>query len=152
MSWGLGTDAPWRSRTRATPLIATILAALVAGMAAGALTDPFEANTRSGAGPIADARALARLDAHRMLLRARLSASETRQAQAAAAVELAEAYGQAAEAADSPHLVTVAHEAERAYAGLGAAGDEGSAHRFAAASDEVARAESRVAAAVARRR
>jgi hypothetical protein len=143
--------APRRRIASALP-VATAVAAVVAGVAAGALVDPFGGTSNSAARPSADARALARLDDRRTLLRGRLSAGDTPQEQAVAASELADAYGRAARAAESPALVSAAQEAQRAYDDLAAASDVGSADNFAAASDEVARAESRIAAAAGGRR
>ena len=125
------------------------MAAIAAGLVAGVMLDPFDGTSSSAAGPSRDARALERLDDQRMVLRARLSAGETPQEQAAAAADLSDAYGAAARAADSRPLVAAAQAAERAYAELGAASDDGSADRFAAATEEVGRAERRLAAAAA---
>ncbi|HMJ97669.1 MAG TPA: hypothetical protein VK486_17605, partial [Thermoleophilaceae bacterium] len=64
--------------------------------------------------------------------------------QAATAAELAGTYGRAADAVESPRLASAARAAERAYDELGAAAEAGSADRFAAASDEVTRADARL--------
>lgn len=141
-----------RRRKAFAPVVATTIVALVVGVGAGALVRPFDGASSSAAGPSADARALEHLDDQRTLLRARLSGGDTPQEQAASAAALADAYGRAARAADSGPIVLAARDAERAYAELGAASEEGSSERFSAASREVARAEGSLAAAAARRR
>jgi protein kinase-like protein len=129
-------------------VIAAVVAAVLGGMSAGVVLDPFDGTRASAAGPSADTRALERLDDQRALLRSRLSASETPQEQAATATELAGAYGRASRAAASPQLASAARAAEHAYAELGAAAHEGSADGFAAASADVAGAERRLAGLV----
>lgn len=129
---------------------AAVIVAGLAGLAAGIVLDPFEATRASTAGSGADARALERLDGQRTLLRARLSAATTPQRQAAAAADLADAYGRVARAAGSPRLAAVAGAAERAYRELGAAALSGAAERYAGAADEIGRAEGRLAVARAR--
>lgn len=131
--------------------VAAVIVAGLAGLAAGILLDPFGATSASTAGSAADARALERLDDQRTLLRARLSSATTPQRQAAAADDLADAYGRAARAAESPRLVAVAGSAERAYRELRAAAELGDAERFARAADEVGRVEGRLGAAATAR-
>jgi hypothetical protein len=121
--------------------VAAVIVAGLAGLAAGIVLDPFDATRASTAGSGADARALERLDGQRTLLRARLSAATTPRRQAAAAADLADAYGRAAGVAGSQRLVAVARAAERAYRELGAAARLGAAERFARAADEIGRAE-----------
>ena len=139
-------------RTRRVPkraVAAAMVVAAVAGLAAGAALDPFDGKRASAAGPNVNERALERLDDRRTPLRARLAASETPQEQAAAAAELATAYGGVAELADSPRLVSAARSAESAYDELGAAAESGSAERFAAASEAVTAADVRLASLAA---
>ena len=124
--------------------VAAVIVAGLAGLAAGILLDPFETTRASTAGSAADARALERLDGQRTLLRARLAAATTPGRQAAAAADLADVYGRAARAAESPRLVAVAGAAERAYRELGAAAEQGADERFARAADEVGRVEGRL--------
>jgi serine/threonine-protein kinase len=131
-------------RVRTSAVAATVIVAAAAGIAAGVVLDPFDGSQASAAGRSVDVRALARLDDQRTPLRARLATEETPQEQAATAAELADAYGRAADAAESARLVSAARTAERAYEELGAAADAGSAERFAAASDQVARADARL--------
>ena len=123
-----------------------MIVAALAGLAAGVVLDPFDGSRASAAGPSVEQRALERLDDERTALRARLLASETPQEQAATAAELAATYDRAADAAESPRLVSAARAAERDYEELGAAADAGSAERFAAASEAVARADARLGA------
>ncbi len=125
---------------------AALVVVSVAGLAAGVVLDPFDGDGASAAEPNVTARALERLDDQRTALRAELLASETPQEQAATAAELAATYDRAADAADSPQLVSATRAAERAYEELGAAADAGDAGRFAAASDAVARADARLGA------
>jgi hypothetical protein len=124
---------------------AAVIVALLAGLAAGLVLDPFDGPRASAAGPSVDARALKRLDDQRTPLRATLASGETPQDQAAAAGELADAYSQMTAAAESARLASAARAAERAYEELGEAASAGSSERFAAASDEVARADARLA-------
>jgi hypothetical protein len=143
-----GRRRPAGVRIRRVPkraAAAAVIVALLAGLAAGVVLDPFDGSRASASGPSIDARALKRLDDQRTPLRATLASGETPQDQAAAAGELADAYGQMAAAAESGRLASAAREAERAYEELGAAASAGSAERFAAASDEVARADARLA-------
>jgi hypothetical protein len=142
----------WRRRRAAvrirrvprSAVAATVIVAAVAGTAAGVVLDPFDGSRASAAGESLDAGALARLDDQRTPLRARLATDESPQEQAATAAELADAYGRVADAAESARLASAARTAERAYDELAAAADAGSAERFAAASDEVARADARL--------
>ncbi len=122
---------------------------LIVGLAVGVVLDPFDGGRAPAAGPSVDARALGRLDDQRTPLRATLAGSETPQEQAAAAAELADAYGRLADAAESPRLASAAQAAERAYEDLGAAAGAGSAEQFAAASDGVTRADARLASIAA---
>ena len=130
-------------------LVATTIAAVVAGLAAGALIDPIEGSSSSTPGPGADAVALERLDDRRTPLRAALSASDTPEDQATVAAGLAAAYGRAAQATESPQVASAARAAELAYEELGAAAEAGAAERFASAADAVTRAEGQLAAAAA---
>jgi hypothetical protein len=132
-------------RVRTAAVVAMVIVAAVAGIAAGVVLDPFDGSRASAAGASVDARALARLDDQRTPLRATLATSETPQEQAAAAAELAGAYGRLADVAESPRLASAAQAAERAYEDLGAAAGAGSAEQFAAASDGVTRADARLA-------
>jgi hypothetical protein len=131
-------------RVPKSAVAATAIVAAVAGIAAGVVLDPFEGSRASAAGGGSDAQALARLDDQRTPLRARLATADTPQEQAAAAAELADAYGRAAGALEPARLASAARMAERAYEELAAAADAGSAERFAAASDEVTRADARL--------
>jgi len=132
-------------------VVALAMAAAFVGVAVGAVLDPFDGSRASAAGPSADARALGRLDDQRVPLRATLAGSETPQQQAAAAAELADAYGRLADVAESPRLASAAQAAERAYEDLGAAAGAGSAEQFAAASDDVTREDARLASIAAAR-
>ncbi len=133
-----------RRRVPTHAVTAAVIVAAVAGLAAGAALDPFDGSGASAAGSSADSRTLERLDDQRTPLRATLAASKTPQEQAATADELADAYGRAAGAAESPRLASAARTAERAYEELGAAADAASAERFAAASEDVARADAKL--------
>ncbi len=142
-----------RRRHRALPrprgsalLVGAIIVALVAGLAAGAVIDPLE-EAPSAAGPSADVQALKRLDNRRAPIRAALSASSTPDEQAAAAAELAAAYGRAARAAESSRVASAARAAELAYEELGGAAEAGAGERFTAAAEAVTRAEAQLAAA-----
>ena len=134
------------ARPPASRLLVAMVAALVAGLAAGALIDPIGGSSSSANGPSADALALERLDDRRTPLRATLSASDTPDEQAAAAAGLAAAHARAARASESPRVASAARAAELAYEDLQAAAEAGAAERYAAASDSVARAEDRLAA------
>ena len=142
-----------RRRHRALPrprgsalLVGATIVALVAGLAAGAVIDPLE-EAPSAAGPSADVQALKRLDNRRAPIRAALSASSTPDEQAAAAAELAAAYGRAARAAESSRVASAARAAELAYEELGGAAEAGAGERFTAAAEAVTRAEAQLAAA-----
>ena len=144
--------APVRIRRVPGPAVAALaLAAAIVGLAVGVVLDPFDGGRAPAAGPSVDARALGRLDDQRTPLRATLAGSETPQQQAAAAAELAGAYGRLADGAESPRLASAAQAAERAYEDLGAAAGAGSAEQFAAASDDVTRADARLASIAAAR-
>ena len=131
-------------RIPARAVAAAVIVAVLAGLAAGLALDPFDGGHAAAAGPSVDARALERLDDQRAPLRARLSSAQTPQVQAATAADLADAYAAAAASAASTRLASAARAGERAYDELGAAADRESADEFAAASDEVARAEARI--------
>ena len=131
-------------RIPAQAVAAAVIVAVLAGLAAAVALDPFDGGRAAAAGPSVDARALERLDDQRAPLRARLSGAETPQVQAATAAELADAYAAAAASAGSARRASAARAGEQAYDELGAAADRGSADEFAAASDEVARAEARI--------
>jgi hypothetical protein len=141
-----GHTAPIRIRRirKKRAVIVAVGAAAIAGLVAGALADLFEGTEASSAEATAQVRALERLDDQRTLLRARLSASETSQEQAATAAALADAYARVADVAESPRLASAAQAAENAYEDLGAAAGAGSAEQFAAASDDVTRADARL--------
>ena len=121
-----------------------MIVAVLAGLAAGVVLDPFGGSRASAAEPSVDTRALERLDDQRTSLRATLSAGETPLEQSATASELAAAYARTADAAESPRLASAARAAQSAYEELGAAADAGSAEGFAAASDAIARADARL--------
>ena len=143
-------SAAVRIRRVPGPAVAVLaIAAAIVGLAVGVVLDPFDGGRASAAGPSVDARALGRLDDQRTPLRATLASSETPQEQAAAAAELAGAYGRVAEVAESPRLASAARAAERAYEDLEAAAGAGSAEQFAAASDGVTRADARLASIAA---
>lgn len=131
-------------RIPAPAVAGAVIVAVLAGLAAGVALDPFDGSRAAAAGPSVDARALERLDDQRAPLRARLSGAETPQVQAATAAELADAYAAAAASAGSARLASAARAGEQAYDELGAAADRENADEFAAASDEVARAETRI--------
>jgi hypothetical protein len=132
------------TRIPAPAVAAAVIVAVLAGLAAGVALDPFDGSRAAAARPSVDARALERLDDQRAPLRAHLSGAETPGEQAATAAELADAYAAAAASAESTRVASAARAGERAYDELGAAADRGNADEFAAASDEVARAEARI--------
>jgi hypothetical protein len=125
---------------------AVVIVAAGAGIAAGVLLDPSDGSPASAARPNPDVRVLQRLDDQRTSLRARLAASETPQQQAATAAVLAGVYHRAAEAAESPRIASAVRSAERAYEALEATAAAGSAEGFAAAADDVERADANLSA------
>jgi hypothetical protein len=136
----------WRGRR--TTAVAAVAAAVVAGVICGAVIRPFDAVR--GSEPIRSphAAALERLDERRTVLRAQLSTADTPQQQAAIAARLSDAYAQAAQMSYSRQVTAAARAAERAYAALAVSAAAGSRSRFQLVSDDVGRAERRIAAAV----
>ena len=141
--------APVRIRRVSGPAVAALaLAAAIVGLAVGVVLDPFDGGRAPAAGPSVDARALGDSTTS-VAAESDPRGHETPQQQAAAAAELAGAYGRLADVAESPRLASAAQAAERAYEDLGAAAGAGGAEQFAAASDGVTRVDARLASIAA---
>jgi len=154
VAWAEGVVRGSGARDRSAPVVvpwrrwltvASISVAVAAGgFIVGSIADPFGDDPQVASEQPSEARLIGRLDELRGELRTQLAAARTPQDQAAAARELASAYGDAAQALPPNRVAAAAGTAADAYGDLAAAAETDDASGYSDAADAVAGAEARL--------